>query len=146
MAPNLVLSTEEVRCIRQRRADYFPLFDGCVLQPEDMKALRAILGRRTSFGSLTISWTCGLIFGIYPLLEAEGLQEVDEGLRYIMPDETRFPTILFYDKVGAGCYFIPRLLCRMGDVMGSRGGNILRVHNQILSSNHTIIVQIMSSC
>lgn len=75
-------------------------FFACVppKQPDGMKALRAILGRRTSFGSLTGVWGCGIIFGIEPLLESEGCEEVVAALERFFPDENRRPTVLFYDK------------------------------------------------
>jgi len=59
---------------------------------------RAILGRKSSWGSLSASWSCGIICGIVPLLEAEGCADVDAALKRIFPDEDRRPTILFYDK------------------------------------------------
>jgi len=80
-----------------------------------MKALRAILGTRTSWGSLTMVWCCGLIFGMHDLLEAEGLEEVDEGIRHLMPDKSRLPTVLFYDKVSARVAFPVGLPCSRGD-------------------------------
>ena len=60
--------------------------------------LRAILGRKSRWGSLSASWSCGIICGIVPLLEAEGCADVDAALKHIFPDEDRRPTILFYDK------------------------------------------------
>ncbi|CAN0301237.1 unnamed protein product [Ectocarpus sp. 6 AP-2014] len=60
--------------------------------------LRGILGRKSSWGSLSASWSCGIIYGIVPLLEAEGCAEVDAALQKIFPDEDRRPTIIFYDK------------------------------------------------
>lgn len=60
--------------------------------------LRAILGRKSSWGSLSASWSCGIICGIEPLLEAAGCADVDAALKRIFPDEDRRPTILFYDK------------------------------------------------
>lgn len=63
-----------------------------------MRMLRGILGRKSSWGSLSASWSCGIICGIVPLLEAEGCAEVDAALRLIFWDEDRRPTILFYDK------------------------------------------------
>ena len=63
-----------------------------------MKKLRAILGRRSSFGSLTGVWGCGIVFGISPLLESEGCEEVLAALQRFFPDENRRPTILFFDK------------------------------------------------
>lgn len=71
--------------------------------------LRGILGRRSSWGSLVASWSCGIICGIAPLLEAEGCEEVDEALQFIFPVEDRRPTVLFYDKACVlDQYFIGR--------------------------------------
>lgn len=90
-----------------------------------MRYLRSILGRRTSWGSLLVSWSCGVICGIVPLLEAEGLQEVDAALREIFPDEAKRPVILFYDKA---CQLRPYFLNR-GDL--SWRGTLLLVDRYV---------------
>jgi len=74
--------------------------------------LRGILGRKSNWGSLSVSWCCGIICGIEPLLEAEGCAEVDAALKKIFPDEAQRPTVLFYDKA---CLF-DRYLSRRGDL------------------------------
>ena len=63
-----------------------------------MKLRRAVLGRRSSWGSLCAVYNCGIILGIGPLLEAEGCEEVEELLRQFFPGPERTPAIIFYDK------------------------------------------------
>lgn len=86
-----------------------------------MRYLRNILGRRTNWGSLMASWSCGIICGIVPLLEAEGLQEVDVALNEMFPDVEKRPVVLFYDKA---CEYHAYLANRGDD---SWGGTLLIV-------------------
>ena len=62
-----------------------------------MPLLRGIYGRRSHFGSLTMSWACGIICGADTMYEAEGFQEVDRALKKLFRDETRRPAVLYYD-------------------------------------------------
>ncbi|CAN0311819.1 unnamed protein product [Ectocarpus sp. 13 AM-2016] len=62
-----------------------------------MPLLRGIYGRRSHFGSLTMSWACGIICGAVTMYEAEGFQEVDRALKKLFRDETRRPAVLYYD-------------------------------------------------
>ena len=63
-----------------------------------MPLLRAIYGRRTTFGVLTASWPCGIICGMETLYEWEGMVEVDNALKTLFADESRRPAVLFYDN------------------------------------------------
>ncbi|CAN0127766.1 unnamed protein product [Pylaiella littoralis] len=62
-----------------------------------MSLPRRIYGRRTTFRSLTASWACGIVCGVEPLYEAEGLREVDEALKSMFREEARRPAVLYYD-------------------------------------------------
>eukprot|EP00752_Nemacystus_decipiens_P004620 g4217.t1 len=67
-------------------------------EEEDMPLLRAIYGRRTTFGVLTASWPCGIICGMETLYEWEGMVEVDKALKTLFADPSRRPAVLFYDN------------------------------------------------
>ncbi|CAN0518823.1 unnamed protein product, partial [Ectocarpus sp. 12 AP-2014] len=62
-----------------------------------MPLLRGIYGRRSHFGSLTMSWACGIICGADTMYEAEGFQEVDRALKKLFRDEIRPPAVPYYD-------------------------------------------------
>lgn len=62
-----------------------------------MPLLRGIFGRRSHFGCLTTSWTCGIICGVETMNEAEGFEEVDKALKHLFRDVTRRPAVLYYD-------------------------------------------------
>ncbi|CAN0567088.1 unnamed protein product [Ectocarpus sp. 12 AP-2014] len=61
-----------------------------------MPLLRGIYGRRSHFGSLALSWACGIICGADTMYETEAFQEVDRALKKLFRDKTRRPAVLYY--------------------------------------------------
>lgn len=68
-----------------------------VSQPAYMRFHRSMFDRRTTFGDLIASYSCGIICGIGSLWEAEGMAEVDTALNAIWPVISTRPELLFYD-------------------------------------------------
>lgn len=62
-----------------------------------MRFLRSMFDRRTTFGDLVASYSCGVIPGLSGLWEAEGMVEVATALDSIWPLAATRPEILFYD-------------------------------------------------
>lgn len=75
-----------------------------------MKYLRAIYGRRTSFGSITAGWPCGIVCGIQPSYESERMEEVHVALQGMVPDEARHQAVFSFTT----------LLARTGDSLVRR--------------------------
>lgn len=68
----------------------------CKMQSPLVRFIRAMLGKRTTFGHLISSFTCGIIAGSGILWEGEGQEQVAAALNDIWR-RTSPPTLMFYD-------------------------------------------------
>ncbi|CAN0495213.1 unnamed protein product [Ectocarpus sp. 12 AP-2014] len=81
---------------------------GQAREPRLIRYLRSMLGPRHTFGYLICTWSCGIIAGMSPLIEAEGDSETAAALDDIWQDPAHRPNILFYDR---GCKRRKHLRC-----------------------------------
>eukprot|EP00752_Nemacystus_decipiens_P010643 g9480.t1 len=65
-----------------------------------------MLGPRHTWGALVCTWSCGVMCGISPLLEAEGDFEVAAALNDIWQEPRHRPFLMFYDR---SCFRVKHL-------------------------------------
>lgn len=70
----------------------------CGFQGGRLSYLRSIFCARQTWGSLVCIRPCGVVCGVQPIWEAEGMVEVDRALNAAFPEENSRPQLVFYDR------------------------------------------------